>query len=116
MNEVELKDIQIDIQKAISRRGLEVQGRVQRFIDSEVLRLTEPYVPRLTGALINSGTINTRVGSGQVIYKTPYARRQYYENKGSGRRGKQWFERMKANHVGEILQGAARIAGAKGER
>lgn len=112
----------MDIQKAISKRGLETGQKVQKFIDSEVLRQSEPYVPRLTGALINSGPIQTTLGSGLVVYKTPYARRQYYENAGrgkegtagGGRRGKYWFERMKANHLEIILNGAAKIAGCKG--
>lgn len=102
-----------ETQKLIAKRGLEVGGEVQKYIDSEVLRLTDPYVPMDTGALKESGIRHTKVGSGKVVYKTPYARRQYFENKGNGLRGKQWFERMKADHRDEILRGAAKKAGAK---
>ncbi|MFL8951103.1 minor capsid protein [Helcococcus kunzii] len=110
--------------KLASARGINTGGNVQKFIDSEVLRKSEPYVPKLTRTLIRSGTINTQIGSGEVIYRTPYARRQYYENAGrgqegmakGGRRGKMWFERMKANHLEEILSGAAKIAGGKSRR
>lgn len=105
-----------DIQKSIAKRGLEAGGEVQKYIDSEVLRLTDPYVPMDTGTLKESGTINTKIGSGEVKYNTPYARRQYFENKGNGLRGRQWFERMKANHRDGILKGAADIAGGKGEK
>ena len=31
-------------------------------------------------------------------------------------RGAYWFERMKANHKDEILKGAAKVAGARGEK
>ncbi len=104
--------------KLASARGIDSGGKVQKFIDSEVLRKSEPYVPKLTRTLIKSGTIHTEIGSGKVIYRTPYARRQYYENAGNGkegtskggRRGKMWFERMKANHREEILSGAAKGA------
>lgn len=105
-----------DIGTLMAARGLGKNGKVQRFIDSEVLRLSDPYVPMDTGKLKQSGTQHTRIGSGDVQYKTPYARRQYYENRGSGTRGKLWFERMKGNHKDQILRGAANVAGGRGEK
>lgn len=98
-------------------RNLEMGGAVQQFIDSEVLRLCEPKVPKDNGVLIDSGTIHTVIGSGEVIYDTPYARRWYYEPaefQDAPTRGNYWFERMK--HEGGalwILKGACIIAGAK---
>ena len=59
-------------------RGLEERGRVQQMIDSEVIRLMTPYTPRDTGALINSATRLTQIGSGLVKQggpSAPYARR-----------------------------------------
>lgn len=105
-----------DINKSIAKRGLESQGKVQQYIDSEVLRLSDPYIPMDTGELKRSGTRSTKIGSGKVVWNTPYARRQYYENKGKGLRGKMWFERMKGNHRDQILNGAAKIAGARSEK
>lgn len=99
--------------RIVEKRGLESGGPVQVFVDSEVLRLCDPYIPFRTGMLRDSGILSTTIGSGEVIYNTPYARRQYYENKGSGKRGKLWFERMKADHRDDILNGAAKIAGGK---
>lgn len=90
-------------------------NKVQVFIDSEVLRLCDPYVPMDTGMLKKSGILGTVVGSGEVIYIAPYARIQYYNNKGtgnnnkSGLRGPYWFERMKADHKKEIFEGAKKI-------
>ncbi len=89
-------------------------SRAQKFVDSEVLRLSDPYVPMRTGMLRKSGTLGTIIGSGIVKYITPYARRQYYENKGGkGKRGRLWFERMKAACKRIILQGAAKLTGGK---
>jgi hypothetical protein len=88
-------------------------SRGQKFIDSEVLRLSAPYIPLRTGTLIRSGTISTVIGTGLVKWSTPYARRQYYENKGKGKRGRLWFERMKAACKRIILQGAAKLTGGK---
>lgn len=101
-------------QMLISARGIEVGGKVQRYIDSEVLRLTDPYVPMDTGTLKSSGTRHTKIGSGEVRYRTPYARKQYHTNKGNGLRGKMWFERSKADNRNSILNGACRVAGARG--
>lgn len=83
----------------------------QEFIDAQCLRHMEPLTPRDTGVMIKSATINTTVGSGVIQYGTAYARRQYYENKGEGMRGRLWFERMKASHAEEIRKGAEEIAG-----
>ena len=67
-----------DEDKILAKRNLEMGGAVQKFIDSEVLRLCEPLVPFDQGTLARSGQINTVIGSGQVKYRTPYARRWYY--------------------------------------
>jgi hypothetical protein len=88
----------------------------QKFVDSEVLRLCEPYTPLLTSMLIKSGTLGTDMGSGTVQWIAPYARAQYYGHRKPGSltgplRGPFWFERMKAVHGTKITQGARRIAG-----
>ncbi|MDO5558126.1 MAG: minor capsid protein [Oscillospiraceae bacterium] len=91
----------------------------QKFIDSEVLRLSDQYVPMQTGMLKKSGTNGTVIGSGVVKYNAPYARIQYYSGRSPGSstqgplRGRMWFERMKADHKDEILKGAKKAAGAK---
>lgn len=103
-----------DIVKSLKRRGLEKNGRVQKFIDSEVIRLCDPLVPVRSHVMRQSAIRSTKIGSGLVTYDTPYARRQYYENTGrwqQGQRGKLWFERMKAAHKDTIIKGAKRVAG-----
>lgn len=103
--------------KILKSRGIEKGGKVQQFIDSECLRLCEKKTPKDTGALIQSGIINTKIGSGQVIWRTPYARRLYYHPEyhfnQSPERGAYWFDRMKAQHGKQILKNAARMAGGK---
>lgn len=124
----------------LKRRGLEKNGRVQKYIDSEVLRLSSPYLPRATGTLEKNGTEVTEIGSGEVNYNAPYARYLYYgkvmvgektgspfaranekkvvterdiQYRGGGLRGSKWFERMKADCKNDILRGAAKIAGGE---
>ena len=78
----------------------------QEKIDSEVLRLCAPMVPKRTGALERSGTLGTVTGSGEVQYIAPYARAQYYNTSQTRsydpRRGGMWFERMKVAHRAQI--------------
>lgn len=96
-------------------RNLGEGGAAQVFIDSEVLRRCSPYVPFDSGTLNRSGVTHTRLGSGEVIYATPYARRWYYREanfQGAPMRGTYWFEKMK-NQGGKdaILRGVAKITG-----
>lgn len=79
----------------------------QEFVDSECLRYMNPLTPRRTGMLIKSGTLGTVIGSGNIEYLAPYARRQYYEHKEKAH----WFETMKASKKDVILKGAEQIAG-----
>lgn len=108
-----------DIEKSISKRGLGNKGLVQMYVDSEVLRLSDPYIPMDTGTLKLSGVRHTIIGSGEVIYRTPYAKKMYYGDgyrfQGAPMRGARWFERMKADRKQDILRGAAKIAGGKAE-
>jgi len=92
----------------------------QKFVDSEVLRLCEPYVPMKTGMLIKSGILGTVIGSGKVAYIAPYARYQYYlvrktKFETGKLRGSFWFQRMKEVHGREILDGAAKLTGGGAE-
>lgn len=90
---------------------------VQKFVDSEVLRQSEPFTPLLTGTLIKTGILGTEVGSGTVSWIAPYAKRQYYRGRKPGTqqagplRGRFWFERMKAVRGETIIQGAKKMAG-----
>lgn len=88
----------------------------QKFCDSEVLRLCEPYTPLRTGMLVMSSILGTDVGSGTVQWIAPYSRYQYYGKRAPGSetgplRGPYWFERMKAVSGETIIAGARRIAG-----
>lgn len=128
-------------EELLRERGLEEMGKVQKFVDSEVIKKMAPYTPMLSGVLEKS-TAPTVIGSGLIQQNTPYARFQYYgklmvssvtgsawarsgESKvltdtdlvyNTSRHplaGKMWFERFKADHKDEVLKGARKIAGAK---
>ncbi len=113
-------------------------SRAQVFVDSEVLRLSAPYIPFQTSMLQKSGILGTVPGSGTVEWIAPYAKYLYYghvmvspttgspwakkgERKtltdrpinynGAPKRGRLWFERMKVDHKKTILEGARKVAG-----
>lgn len=128
--------------KLIQERGLQPYGRTQKFIDQECIRLMDPYTPNLSGALIKSATIGTKIGSGKINQNAPNARYDYYgklmvssvtgssyarqgESKvltdkdlqysthKNAQAGPYWFERMKADHKKNILRGAQKLAGGR---
>lgn len=106
------------IPKIKQSRGLEERGRVQQMIDSEVIRLMTPYTPRDTGALINSATRLTQIGSGLVKQggpSVPYARRWYYNKENAhfvGGKSDHWFKKSMRNGGAEtILKKAQKMIG-----
>jgi hypothetical protein len=75
--------------------------------------LCQPKVPKRENILIESGNINTKIGSGELVYMTPYARKHYYIPANfheAPERGNYWFERMKEQYKDQILAGAQKVA------
>lgn len=123
----------------LKSHGLGKYGEIQKFVDSECLRVMSPYTPMLSGMMEKSATAGTVIGSGAIEYNSPYARFQYYGNvmiyepTGStwaplgGKKvvvdrklvhntsrhpkaGPYWFDRAIQDHKEEILEGAQKIA------
>ena len=53
--------------------------QVQAPLDALILQDSNYFCPIKTGTLQKSAIINSRLGSGELVWKTPYARRQYYD-------------------------------------
>ena len=89
----------------------------QRFLTSEVRRLSDKYIPFDNGPLKNTAIESID----SITYIQPYAKRQFYENKGygtqgtakGGLRGKQWTNRMWADRGKEITKSVANLIGGK---
>lgn len=81
---------------------LKPMGKVQKYLDSDVINTISPYVPRLTGTLLKTGLTGTVIGSGLIVWRTPYAKKQYYlgavVGTREGLRGRLWAERYKADN------------------
>lgn len=95
-----------------------LQG-VQAKFDSEVLRVTEPYVPYDTHLLARSADLASDVGGGTLEWATPYAAAQYYGTRDSREydplalAGGHWGERMKADREPELEEYARKLVKRK---
>lgn len=58
--------------------GINPGGHVQKVVDTAVIRECLPYLPFDEGVLAGSANTATKIGSGEVVYDTPYARYLYY--------------------------------------
>lgn len=116
-----IKTVFNTLSTVLKDHGLNEGDKVQKTVDSEVLRRSDPYAPMDTGFLKKSGILGTKIGSGEVVYNAVYADKNYYHNAGKGKqgtargglRGRFWFERMKADHLPDIIKTAKDAAGGK---
>lgn len=83
--------VQIDKTSKIKKRlGIEKNGKAQLFLATEATKRMDKYVPYDTGLLKDSHDIEPD----KITYFQPYARKQFYTNKGKGIRGKRWDLKM----------------------
>lgn len=98
-------DFDGNVQKAFATK--------QNALDAKVIELMEDYVPIAQPRFRNRGKMSKshrQERPGVIINTEPRARREYYTNKGhsGGLRGRQWLDRMKADHMPELLQAAGK--------
>lgn len=100
----------------MKKLGINPGGRVQQYVDTECLKLTNEKMPFDQHILIESGISNTVIGSGELRYRTPYARRLYYHpeynfsTEKNPEAGAYAFERMKQQYKEQILADAKKVA------
>lgn len=91
--------------------------KAQAWLDSEVLKDSDPYVPMKTGTLVKSGIRGTTLGSGMIVYNAPYARRMYYGIGYNFNRTKHpnaqafWFEAAKSSNKTKWIRGVRSLGG-----
>ena len=89
-----------DGKKIIDKYGMQKDGKATLFLANTCFRRMAKYVPKDTGALMTTATIKPS----KVIYEQPYAKRQFYENKGNGKRGKRWDLAVQNNESQQIAK------------
>lgn len=77
--------------------------RTQVAFSQEVARKMDPYVPFDRGVLKSSVILASDLAKGELVYATPYARRQYYlhpmgSHVHDGKRGSYWGQRCIADN------------------
>ena len=83
-------------------------------LSSEILRDCNRYCKEDTGMLIMSSYIHSRLKEGLLIWRTPYAARQYYEiptayKDVNGNASWRWCEVAKGNHAEQWARQAQAI-------
>ena len=91
--------------------------RAQAMLDSEVMRVMEPYMPLDTGMMIASMQTATHPGSGKIHVNTLYAAKVNYVTgimgKNGPNRGRRFFDRMKADKLAYLKAFVAKALGAR---
>ena len=80
--------------------------KAQKRLDARVLSDSNYWCPLDTGTLVRSAELATKIGSGQVEWRTPYADKQYWGNFDHTKSLKphatsRWFETAKARYEQE---------------
>ena len=71
-------DYRLDAEDLLAKYGLDPGGLVQRVIDQAVIDGCTPYVPASPDRTLEfSAQVSTKIGSGLVVWNTPYAHYQY---------------------------------------
>ena len=111
--------IQMDsTQKILLKRSLTENGKAQQYFTKQCAAKMNNFVPYDTGRLKD---IDVTIKTKQIIFSAPYAKLQYYSNKGMGKqgtslggtRGKLWDKRMWTQHGNEIVQSVANFVGGR---
>lgn len=107
-----------DTQKILLKRYLNKNGEAQVKFTKVVAKECNNYIPYDTGRLKD---VMIELKTDKIIYNAPYARKQYYTNKGIGKqgeniggtRGKYWDKRMWQNNGDKIVKTIADFCGGR---
>lgn len=107
-----------DTGKILLKRYLNKDGQAQERFTKECAKWMNNYVPLKTGRLKD---MMIEIQPSKVIYNAPYAKKQYYTNKGLGKqgnsvgglRGKFWDKRMWNDKGNDIIKTVAQFVGGR---
>lgn len=84
--------------------------KMQLILDTQVIKDSNFYAPQMDGALQNSALIASQIGTGAIMWDTPYARKLYYNpgyhfstDKNPNAQGL-WFEAAKADFISDWIK------------
>lgn len=95
--------VEFDVGAAVARRAPLIHS-AQVALDEQVIKDSNVFCPQAEGTLQASALTASKIGEGEVLWATPYARAQYYglpnksHDKNPNARMK-WFEEAKARFL-----------------
>ena len=118
----------INAAQILRSRGLGTNNDTRLILASEIVRLSDPYVPMQQGTLKN--TVQIAADGSEIVCNQPYAHYQYYGEVMAGRapkhytgrairyhgaplRGKEWDKRMMIDRGREVAEAVAKRVGGK---
>ena len=107
-----------DTGRILLKRALNKDGQAQERFTKECAKWMNNYVPFQSGRLKD---MMVEIKTSKVIYNAPYAKKQYYTNKGNGKqgtslgglRGKFWDKRMWSDKGNDIVKAIAQFVGGR---
>jgi len=107
-----------DTGRILLKRALNKDGKAQEKFTKECAKWMNNYVPFQSGRLKD---MMVEIKTSKVIYNAPYAKRQYYTNKGmgkqgensGGKRGKYWDKRCWIDNSNRIVKSIADFVGGR---
>ena len=107
-----------DTGKILLKRRLNKDGEAQERFTKECAKWMNNYVPFETGRLKD---MMVEIETSKVIYNAPYAKKQYYTNRGNGKqgensggkRGKYWDKRCWIDNSNRIVKSIADFVGGR---
>ena len=102
-----MSGLTFNVKSTLKEAGIksDIEGKIQqqqKYFDALVLQDSNFFCPIKTGTLQKSAIINSRIGTGEIVWRTDYARQQYYGvNFGHSKKLNpnacaKWFEAAKA--------------------
>lgn len=79
-----MSGVTFNVKSTLKESGIksDIESKIQqqqKYFDALVLQDSNYFIPIKTGTMEKSSQINTRLGTGEIVWRTPYARRQYYD-------------------------------------
>lgn len=117
---VKIKNEMDSVQKILLKRNLNKNSEAQRFMTSEIKRISDPYTPFMNGPLKNTA----EVGINKLTYGQIYSHYQWkgvskngkkFNYSGGSMRGPRWVERAWADRGNEVIKSVANFVGGRCE-
>lgn len=108
-------NVKVDLDKGkLKSKTDRAKKAAQAQLDQDVLKDSNYFIPKQDGYLEKSGILHSRIGEGHIEWRTPYARRLYYNPQYNFSKDVNpnaqglWFEEAKSRYKESWIQRARR--------